>query len=107
VRRQRNRVEVVRQLGDDVQIADVPEVIDEAQARRDEARIQVRGPKVRVERGRGIPELFAQDLGLAIEGGGAPRRFEVQPGQARANLGRLGRHLQVIVRLQQQLQGGR
>ena len=59
------------QLGDDVQVADVPEVIDQAQARRNEARIEIRRAQVRVQRGRRIAQLLAQDLRLAIEGGGA------------------------------------
>ena len=67
-RRQRDGVQVVGELGDDVQIAHVPEVIDEAQARRNEAGIQIGGAQVGVERRRRVAESRAQDLRLAVQG---------------------------------------
>ncbi len=97
--------QVPRQIGDDVDVPLRPKMIDEAKARRNELRVGVRRAEVGVERAGLVVELVAPELRLAVENGGAVRAIGVEARQPPAGLGSLVIEAELLVGLQQQLQG--
>ena len=97
--------QVPRQIGDDVDVPLRPKMIDEAEARRNELRVGVRRAEVGVERAGLVVELVAPELRLAVENGGAVRAIGVEARQPPTGLGRLVVEAELLVGLQQQLQG--
>ncbi len=97
--------QVPRQIGDDVDVPLRPKMIDEAEARGNELWVGVRRAEVGVERARLVVKLVAPELCLAVEHGGAVRAIGVEARQPPAGLGSLVIEAELLIGLQQQLQG--
>ncbi len=108
VRRRLGRQRCVRQIagqvGDDIQVALGPEVLDQPAPRRNELGVGVGRAQVRVQRAGRVAQLRAPDLGLPEQHRRPLPAIGVEARQSAAHVGRLGRHVQPLIGLQQQLE---